>query len=306
MSRRIKLVLVGLGKIARDQHIGAIERNEAFRLVGAVDPNAEHQEGFPVFSSVEALLNSGLAFDGVAVCTPPQVRREICEKLIGTGCAILLEKPPASDLAAARSLEISARGSGAILFAAWHSRFSPHIEAAREWVCAHRIIGGSIEWRENPDKWHPGQAWLWQKGGFGVFDPGINALSILTEIFPADWRVLNSSVSLPENAGAPEAADFQLEAAGTTLSVAFEFHRREEEVWNITLSAASGEILELSEGGAVLKVGAHAPIRSPVSEYDGVYRRFEHLIRERKSDYDLAPLAIAERVLAGGLKAPGR
>ena len=33
-------------------------------------------------------------------------------------------------------------------------------------------------------RWHPGQEWIWQAGGFGVFDPGINALSIVTRILP--------------------------------------------------------------------------------------------------------------------------
>jgi hypothetical protein len=42
-----------------------------------------------------------------------------------------------------------------------------------------------IVWHEDVRKWHPGQQWIWEPGGFGVFDPGINALSIATRIFPA-------------------------------------------------------------------------------------------------------------------------
>jgi D-galactose 1-dehydrogenase len=31
----------------------------------------------------------------------------------------------------------------------------------------------------------PGQRWIWEPGGFGVFDPGINAFSIATGFSPA-------------------------------------------------------------------------------------------------------------------------
>ena len=41
-----------------------------------------------------------------------------------------------------------------------------------------------VTWKEDVRHWHPGQQWIWEAGGFGVFDPGINALSIVTKIMP--------------------------------------------------------------------------------------------------------------------------
>ena len=41
-----------------------------------------------------------------------------------------------------------------------------------------------MDWKEDVTHWHPGQKWIWQAGGLGVFDPGINGLSILTRIMP--------------------------------------------------------------------------------------------------------------------------
>ncbi|PKP81498.1 MAG: galactose 1-dehydrogenase [Alphaproteobacteria bacterium HGW-Alphaproteobacteria-18] len=301
MRRPVRVVLIGLGKIARDQHCGALLRNPDFELVCAVDPQVASTQNLPVFPSIEALFSSKIEFDAAAVCTPPQIRKDICEKLFSNGCAVLLEKPPASDLATARSIGTAARKSGSVLFAAWHSRFSPHIDAARDWVRANKVLSGSIEWRENVEEWHPGQTWLWQAGGLGVFDPGINALSILTEIFPADWQVRNAKVSVPLNAVAPDAADFCLHADDITVSASFEFHQREDEIWRIQLVAANGETLELSEGGASLKLRDGAPNILNVNEYDGVYRRFSDLIRANQTDYDLAPMEIAENALLMGL-----
>jgi D-galactose 1-dehydrogenase/L-arabinose 1- dehydrogenase len=45
----------------------------------------------------------------------------------------------------------------------------------------HRV---QLIWREDVRVWHPGQDWLLAAGGFGVFDPAINALSILTRVLP--------------------------------------------------------------------------------------------------------------------------
>ena len=48
----------------------------------------------------------------------------------------------------------------------------------------HHVNFLKVTWKEDVRKWHPGQEWIWQPGGFGVFDPGINALSIVTKILP--------------------------------------------------------------------------------------------------------------------------
>lgn len=300
MSDPIRLAVVGLGKIARDQHLGAIKRNPDFDLVCGVDPHAGNQFDFPVFNSVDRLLQSGMAFDAVALCTPPQIRKEICEQVLGAGRALLLEKPPASDLASAQAIEAMAKSSGSFLFAAWHSRFSAHIAAARQWALQNRIVSGTIEWRENPDKWHPGQDWLWRAGGYGVFDPGINALSILTGISAETWRVTRSDLTIPPNAQAPAAAEFCLSSDAARISASFEFHQRPDEIWRIELVSDSGNVMELSGGGAVLSVNGSVSPKSQMSEYDGVYRRFAELIRNNKSEFDLAPLRIAEEAMLLG------
>ena len=54
--------------------------------------------------------------------------------------------------------------------------------------------------------WHPGQAWILEPGGLGVFDPGINALSILTRILPQPLFVTAADLAFPANRDAPIAA----------------------------------------------------------------------------------------------------
>lgn len=47
-----------------------------------------------------------------------------------------------------------------------------------------RIASARNTWKESIRRWHPGQEWILAAGGFGVFDPGITALSILTAVLP--------------------------------------------------------------------------------------------------------------------------
>ena len=69
----IRIAIVGLGKIARDQHLPAIEKDARFELA-AVASRSAGVDGVPHFTDLAELLASDIAFDAVALCTPPQVR----------------------------------------------------------------------------------------------------------------------------------------------------------------------------------------------------------------------------------------
>ncbi|BBI53534.1 hypothetical protein HORIV_59550 [Vreelandella olivaria] len=95
-----------------------------------------------------------------------------------------MKKPPGATLSEVEDLIATAAKQGVSLFAAWHSRFAPGVAQAKQWLRERQVQRVEIEWKEDVRVWHPGQAWIWQPGGMGVFDPGINALSIATEILP--------------------------------------------------------------------------------------------------------------------------
>lgn len=299
MPPPLRIAIIGLGKIARDEHLPAIGRSAHFEAVLAVDPAPGGAAAIPVLASLDDALASGITFDAAAICTPPQARPGLCQRLAASGCAVLLEKPPAPDVQAAEAIARLAGAGGPVIFTAWHSRFAPQIASARAWAGTHELASGTIEWRENPAKWHPGQNWLWQPGGFGVFDPGINALSILTALRPQTWKVEDAAVHIPANAAAPVAAEFTLSGGGAAVRTAFEFHNSDREVWDIRLTATNGDTLELSEGGAVISENGAPARRAPAAEYDGIYDQFAALVREGRSSVDLAPLRIVEDVLSG-------
>lgn len=177
----IRLGLVGYGKIAQDQHVPAINANPAFQLV-AVATQGQPCAGVQNFKSLSELLESGPQVDAIAFCTPPQGRFALVQQALAAGKHVLVEKPPCATLGEAMTLASQVQEQGVSGLFAWHSRYAPGIEAARDWLASRTLQSVQIDWKEDVRKWHPGQAWIWQPGGLGVFDPGINALSIVTHL----------------------------------------------------------------------------------------------------------------------------
>ncbi len=295
----VRIAVVGLGKIARDQHIPAITGGEAFTLAATVDPAGQGIPGVPHFTSVEALLESSVAIDAAALCTPPQVRRDLADALLARGVHVLLEKPPGVTLGEVAVLERAAEASGASLFAAWHSRFAAGVPAAREWLADKRIEAVRVIWREDVRVWHPGQRWIWQAGGLGVFDPGINALSILAHILPQPVFLTKATLETPSNCAAPIAADLALRGAdGAAIHIDLDFRQTGPQSWDIVVATDDGT-LTLSQGGAVLTL-PDGEERGEDREYPLLYDHFAALIRAGQSDVDLVPLRlVADAFLCG-------
>ena len=81
----IRIALVGLGKIARDQHVPAIAASQDFELAATVDPAGSAIAGVPAFGSLQTLLDSPVAIDAVALCTPPQARTALALEALRAG-----------------------------------------------------------------------------------------------------------------------------------------------------------------------------------------------------------------------------
>ncbi|MCP6623380.1 Gfo/Idh/MocA family oxidoreductase, partial [Klebsiella pneumoniae] len=91
--------LVGMGKIAHDQHVPAIAGNPAFELVATVSRSPNGVEGVPHFHDIDELAKSDITVDAVALCTPPQVRHAIAAAALENNWHVFLEKPPGATLA---------------------------------------------------------------------------------------------------------------------------------------------------------------------------------------------------------------
>src|SRR5579875_2615256 len=92
-GKAIRLGLVGIGKIARDQHLPALAASGDFALAAAASRHAT-VEGIPNYRDIADMLADGPALDAVSLATPPQGRHAQAAAAIAAGRHVMLEKPP--------------------------------------------------------------------------------------------------------------------------------------------------------------------------------------------------------------------
>lgn len=297
----LKLGLVGIGKIARDQHLPALAADPRFELLACASRNASI-DGVASFTSVEAMLAAVPQLDAISICTPPQAHFEAALAALRAGKHVMLEKPPAATTRHIALLQAEAARQGRTLFQTWHSRFAAGVDAAREWARGRTLTGGSISWKEDVHQWHPGQQWIWDAGGLGVFDPGINALSVLTEVLADEVFVHQAVLDFPANQQAPIAAQLALRTeAGLTVQADFDFRQKGEQTWDIELQSTTGR-LRLTHGGGALEIDGQAVAADAAlaGEYPRLYARFAELCAAGRSEVDWRPFQlVADAFLIG-------
>ncbi len=295
----IRLAIVGLGKIARDQHLQAIEATDGIDLVAVASRNAT-LEGVPSFNDIGELLSSGVAVDAVSLCTPPQGRFAQAKAALDAGKHVMLEKPPGATIAEVRALEALSKESGLTLYKTWHSREASAVAPARKLLSERHIVSVTVEWKEDVRHWHPGQAWIWEPGGLGVFDPGINALSIVTKIMPESFHLTAADLFFPANRAAPIAANLSFESeSGIPLKAEFDWRQTGPQTWDIRVETEEGPVV-LTHGGSRLVVDGEERLVDEDREYRNLYRNFVSLVAEGRSDTDFSPLVhVADAFMLG-------
>jgi D-galactose 1-dehydrogenase len=297
----IRIAIIGYGKIAEDQHVPSINANPRYEL--AATSSRSGQGVGEKFTDWRELIHSVKDLAAVSITTPPGPRYTIARECVQAGIHCLLEKPPTVGLAEIADLDCLAEGREVTLFTTWHAQHHSTVDRAARALAGKRIRSMRIHWHEDVQKWHPGQEWIWQPGGFGVFDPGINAFSIATKIFPGGLFVERAQLSVPENAQTPIAADvtFYSPEADGPLTASLDWRRTDGEEWTIDIEASDGTHVRLEDGGARLVLDGEASTDSGVGEYPDIYRAFLDLIDERRSLVDVAPLRlVADCLLVGG------
>lgn len=293
----MKVALVGIGKIARDQHVPAISSSSEWELAATVSRSGTI-EGVEAFTDFAAFLNARPDVPVVSLCLPPQPRYPYAEAALRAGRHVMLEKPPGQTLAEVHTLEALAKANGVTLYATWHSRMAHAVAAAKGWLADTTVTRAHITWREDVRHWHPGQDWVFEPGGMGVFDPGINALSILTEILPAPVHLTAADLEFPANRQTPIAARLTF-SGGVTAD--FDWRQTGPQTWDIEVDTPKGAIA-LRMGGNRLEVGGvhQTGEDSTMGEYPALYARMADLVREGRSEVDLSPMVhVADALTLG-------
>ena len=279
----IKLGIIGLGKIAQDQHLPCVAKNKDFELAAVVSSRGGYKD-VPSFKTPSELFASGIKLDAVSLCMPPEPRFAIARDALAAGLNLLLEKPPSPTVG--EMVELTRLGVAAkkVTFTTWHSQYNAAVDEAKRRLKGTTVTKLHVSWKEDVRHWHPGQEWIWEPGGFGVFDPGINAFSIVTKIMPQPVFVSSCTLETPRNKATPIAAQIKFKpswAGSADLSADLDWRQTGEQSWTISVVTSDGLDLKLKKGGTELYIGGKLVIAEPSEEYEAIYAHFAELLKGR-------------------------
>jgi predicted dehydrogenase len=141
-AERIRLAVAGAGAIGR-MHVERIAAEPVTELVGIADAapaaaDVARRCGVPHHADLGALLDA-LAPDGVVIATPNGLHLEGVLACAERRIHVLVEKPIADTVTAARRMTAAAAAAGIALLVGHHRRYNPIIEKAHEIVAGGRL-----------------------------------------------------------------------------------------------------------------------------------------------------------------------
>lgn len=307
MAKR-RIAVIGVGKIAQDQHLPVIEGSDDFELAATVSTRGVSHNGLPVFRIPAELYAAMPDVSLVSICTPPGIRHQYVREALDAGKDVMMEKPPTTTISELDDLIAHARRLDRVLYQTWHSQYNRAVDRTKAILAEAGVVSARIDWRESVRKWHPGQDWVWEPGGFGVCDPGINALSIFTKIMPFPVFVAASKLTFPANRQTPVDVEIEFKSGQVhqpKLSAGFNWLEESGEIWTIQLETGTGDAIKLEQGGRSLTINGELVLSHGDEEYGAMYERFAELLDQRQSDVDAAPLRLMSDVFLMGARVNG-
>jgi predicted dehydrogenase len=137
---------------------------------------------------VETDLSAALAHrpDAVIISNPTALHLDVAIPAAEMGCAILLEKPIAHDLARLPELQAAVRRGGAQVLVAFQLRYHPTLQTAKRLLtegAIGRVTSARAHWGEYLPNWHP---WEDFRQGYAA-RPELGGGVILTLCHPFDY-----------------------------------------------------------------------------------------------------------------------
>jgi D-galactose 1-dehydrogenase len=289
-----RIAVIGLGEIGLKRHLPVIAAHPDFEIVASAKRHPVATDiGGRQYRDYREMLASEPAIEAVAICTPPDVRCRIALDAIAAGKHVLLEKPPFSTLGEFRRARLAAERAGVTLLGGWHSQFNVSVDRARDILAGQRVAKLEMVWNEDFTVYHAGQEWIWQAGGFGVLDAGVNGLSILTEILPEPMVVRAATLKIPRGAQTPIAVDIDFAGAHDEdrLHAGMDWRTPTAER-SIEIVTRSGQRLWMPNSGRRLELDGTVLVDEDNMEYPRIYDRFAKLIASGGSQLDEAPLVV--------------
>jgi predicted dehydrogenase len=170
----VRIALVGCGAIGElvARHVYARAAPDEFRLVAAIDPQAERREavaaalGVAAYPSTQAAVDDGAAIDAADIRTPHGVHAAAAADAFGRGWHVLVEKPLATTLADGERIRRAAAAAGRVAAVAENYPHIRAVRAAREAITSGAV--GDVLTLRSTRAFTLGGVWLrdgWRRGG---------------------------------------------------------------------------------------------------------------------------------------------
>ena len=216
----IKLGLIGFGNIGR-VHFEALTQfpQTNFKVAAVADlqssDNARSLIGADTefYADYKQLLSKPEIL-AVSINTPPSTHYQLVMDALNAGKHVLVEKPPALTVEECQRMIYLANEKGKVLFMAFHARYNPSVEAAKQELTGKNVTGVDVKYAEYALNYHHPDGWIFNPeiaGGGVLIDSGINALSIITDVLPeVNLKPDNVHFKQPENFNVETSAEVDL------------------------------------------------------------------------------------------------
>ncbi|MGW7053442.1 Gfo/Idh/MocA family protein [Streptomyces sp. NPDC054887] len=181
--------LLGTGPWATGTHAPGLAAHPGVEFAGVWGRRPEAAaalaaaHGVPAYDDPDALF---AACDAVAIALPPDIQAPLAARAAAAGCHLLLDKPLATTVAAAREVAEAAGKAGVasvvfctLRFATGTARWIAEQAAAGDWFTAHARWLGAL-YSPGSDSPYAASPWRGEKGA--LWDVGPHALSVLLPV----------------------------------------------------------------------------------------------------------------------------
>ena len=150
-----RLLLAGTGLIGH-RHLAHIDAHPRLHLAGIIDPDPERRAhgAAPGFAS---LGDVDVDADGLVIATPTETHAPLAIEAMERGLDVLVEKPLAETVEAARSIVAAETRTGRKVLVGHHRRHHPRVVKLHEVLTSGRIgqpVGASLMWyMRKPDEY---------------------------------------------------------------------------------------------------------------------------------------------------------
>ena len=197
---KLRVGIVGCGSIA-NSHALSYTNNTRVELVGVFDIVPARAEkyaaryGTTAYDSCRELLDQQP--DLVSVATPPGSHTEVAVELLESGCSVLLEKPPATNLADMDVLAAAEKKSSGSLYVVFQHRHGSGARRAHHLLCSGalgtpRVAVCETLWYRPDSYYLPDWRGTWSgEGGGPTLGHGIHQIDLLLHLM-GSWETVDA------------------------------------------------------------------------------------------------------------------